>query len=603
MKQVIYLTSTDHIDTLVNWFLHSKRRRKKKVVIAAEPSILDSLRTSVFFPNATSIEYLPLSIDRIAKDLLNYIVQNKVELLVIGLGTNVSKISRHFTHVESLMSSVPCDVVAIDSGGICPDKTQSLIVPMGVPFASFALKSALEFSTEEQTVIPCLVGARFNIDSLEITQCELALELEEVEFDINEDAISPQAVLADTEIEGLQQICKKNDCLVFGTSTISIYPTLIEKIPAGLAVTICFIRQAKPTAEKLLSKVAIPVLSWLPTLRPKDRVALFDRIQSGSRFNADFTIMISLSAAIACLGLLKNSTAIVIGAMLVAPLMTPLIGSGLALVQGNVKLFRKSVRAMLLGIAIGLVVSALITFIVPVDELPLTVIERGMPDIMDLFVALFSGIAAGYAFSRTTVAEAIVGVAVATALVPPLATVGIAVAHGRFFLAESAFILFITNLVAIILGAAIAFRMLGIHSTQSDMKKKVWVRRTLLGLICFSIILCAPLGYRLHKSIQTGQIRPIAFPLSSEVEAVIRRCVSNEPGVEVVIAGRPGVEGGPDVGIILSSDAEVSHRFVTNLEQNIQLVRGDDARVKITVRKNVNITSNKTTEIQNFLSQ
>jgi hypothetical protein len=157
--------------------------------------------------------------------------------------------------------------------------------------------------------------------------------------------------------------------------------------------------------------------------------------------------------------------------------------------------------------------------------------------------------------------------------------------------------------VAIILGAAIAFRMLGVYRSQAEMKRKLWVRRTLLGLVCFSVLLSAPLGYRLHRSIMKGQIRPIAFPLSSEVEAVVRHCVSNEPGVQVVIAGRSGVEDGPDVGVILGSNNEVSHRFITNLEQRIRHVRGENAKVKIIVLKNENIYSNTTTEIQNFLTQ
>jgi uncharacterized hydrophobic protein (TIGR00271 family) len=603
MKQVIYLTGADQVDFIVSWVIQKRPYLRRTLIFAAEEAILADVRTQLTVPSNISTEFLTLSIDTIAKDLLDYIIQNQVKMLVIGLSRNISDNSQHFAHIENLLSTVPCDVFALDPIGLKPDQVKSIIVPMGVPFASFGLHEALRFAGKGQDVVPCLVGARFNIDSLEITRCELDLALEEVDFDIPEDAITPKVVLADSEIEGLRMICGDNDCLLFGTSTISIFPTLRDNIHTGSNVAICFIRQAKPTAEGLLSKVTIPVLSWLPTLRAKDRVALFDRIHTGARFNADFTIMIGLSSAIACIGLLKNSTAIVIGAMLVAPLMTPLIGSGLALIQGNLKLFRNSVRAMILGVLIGLLISIIITFFVPVDELPLTVIERGRPDIMDLFVALFSGIAAGYAFSRTTVAEAIVGVAVATALVPPLATVGIAIAHKRIFLAESAFILFITNLVAIILGAALAFRLLGVSSSSYTSQKKVWVRRTLLGLICFSVLLSAPLGYRLHKSIKTGQIRPIAFPLTTQVENVLRHCVSNEPGVQIVLAGRSGVEEGPDVGIILGTDTEISEQFITNMEQKIRHVRGEDAKIKIITLKNANITSNRTMEIQNFLTK
>ena len=95
----------------------------------------------------------------------------------------------------------------------------------------------------------------------------------------------------------------------------------------------------------------------LPTLEREDRKALLKRVEAGSHGGADFVVMMVLSSGLASLGLLEGSTAVVIGAMLVAPLMGPLIGAGLALAQGNLHLFRRSISVALLGLLVGFAVS------------------------------------------------------------------------------------------------------------------------------------------------------------------------------------------------------------------------------------------------------
>jgi uncharacterized hydrophobic protein (TIGR00271 family) len=131
--------------------------------------------------------------------------------------------------------------------------------------------------------------------------------------------------------------------------------------------------------------------------------------------------MMCLSTAIAALGLLINSPAVIIGAMVVAPLMTPLIAAGCALVRGDLSLFTKSIQAMLFGSLVALGVSLLVGALIPNDTLTVEMVSRGRPDILDLFVGLFAGAAAAYATARPKVMAALVGVAVAAALVPPIA--------------------------------------------------------------------------------------------------------------------------------------------------------------------------------------
>jgi uncharacterized hydrophobic protein (TIGR00271 family) len=294
---------------------------------------------------------------------------------------------------------------------------------------------------------------------------------------------------------------------------------------------------------------------------------LFDRLQVGARWNVDFMMMIGLSTAIASLGLIQNSTAVVIGAMVVAPLMTPLIGAGLALVQGNTIFFRDSIKAMGYGIGAALLISLCLGFIVPMEQLTPELLARGAPTIIDLGVAFLSGAAAAYAVARPSLLGALAGVAIAAALVPPLATVGISLAEGAWKVSEGAAILFATNLVAIILGAALIYRRLGIQGSRLRKGLPLWGRRTVLLLSLLAVILTAPLGYRLATQLRKGQTRPYTLPVTQTVYEAINKRVHQEYGVSFISASRFGVKRDIDVMIILSAAKPVSVGLISDLKK------------------------------------
>jgi len=141
-------------------------------------------------------------------------------------------------------------------------------------------------------------------------------------------------------------------------------------------------------------------LEWFPPLEREQRLELVQSLREGSRWSLNFGVLLGCSVLIAGLGLLQNSVAVIIGAMLVAPLMTPLIGIGLALVQGNFDLLGVAIRSMARGTVMSLGLGLLLQWLTPGDELTLEVSLRGTPNILDLFIAFFAGVAAGYAFAR-----------------------------------------------------------------------------------------------------------------------------------------------------------------------------------------------------------
>jgi uncharacterized hydrophobic protein (TIGR00271 family) len=326
------------------------------------------------------------------------------------------------------------------------------------------------------------------------------------------------------------------------------------------------------------------LINSIPQLDSQERSALYSGLDEGAVCDFDFLLMMGLSTAIAALGLLINSPAVIIGAMVVAPLMTPLIAAGCALVRGDLSLFYKSLRAMLLGSLVALGVSIVVGILIPNDTVTLEMLSRGKPDILDLFVGLFAGAAAAYATGRPKVITALVGVAVAAALVPPIATVGLALTEGNMLVAEGAGVLFITNLVAIVIGAAAMFYLMGIQGLYKDRRSPLLLRRVLLSLILGLGLICAPLGYQRADRIKEGQLRPNIYPLSPALSDIIRERIGQVPGIDLLQAGRSGVDyEDTDIGIILYGSEPAPLSLKEDLEALVKDFRGEDVRVQVVV--------------------
>jgi uncharacterized hydrophobic protein (TIGR00271 family) len=323
------------------------------------------------------------------------------------------------------------------------------------------------------------------------------------------------------------------------------------------------------------------IKEFFPKLQREERKELIQRIETGAQSDADFIIMMILSVSLASLGLLEGSTAVIIGAMIVAPLMGPLVAAGLALVQANVRLFKKGLVVTTIGLLLGLVVSLVFGVLNPGFEPSLEIEARGEPDLLDLGIAFASGMAAAYASGRSKVATTLAGVAIAAALVPPLAVVGIALTNDRLLIASNASILLITNLVAIILGAAMVFRLFGVHETVRGRRTPLWARGALLGLIIIIAFLFAPLLQRLSAERRAGSNRPLICPVSPALRVAVNKHINEWPGVELITIGRNSVEPEAGITIIMMSAKELPHEFESTLKQAVWDIRRDRPILRI----------------------
>ena len=199
-------------------------------------------------------------------------------------------------------------------------------------------------------------------------------------------------------------------------------------------------------------------------------------IRDNADLNVPYLIMNALAAVVACYGLLENSVAVIIGAMLIAMLMGPITGMALALVDGDQILLRRALLAEAGGVALVLLLSFIIGKVHSEVTLGSEILGRTTPNILDLIIALAGGAAGAYAAISRRLSAGLVGVAIATALVPPLCSCGICLAHGLYRQGGGAFLLFFTNLVAIQSVTSMVFWISGFHRL-AHMDKKTLTRQ------------------------------------------------------------------------------------------------------------------------------
>lgn len=198
-------------------------------------------------------------------------------------------------------------------------------------------------------------------------------------------------------------------------------------------------------------------------MNPEDRLRVMEAvgIHRAGGWAVHFTLMMLLSVVVAAMGLSANSAAVVIGAMLLAPLMTPVMGAAASLSMADGRQLFRSLMVLVLATAGAIALSFVVARLLPGGELTSEILARTRPDVRDLFVALAAGAAGAYAISQPNLSGSLPGVAIAVALVPPLAAVGITLEAGETVLARGAMLLYVTNLVAIVALGFVVFLATG----------------------------------------------------------------------------------------------------------------------------------------------
>ncbi len=229
-----------------------------------------------------------------------------------------------------------------------------------------------------------------------------------------------------------------------------------------------------------------------------------------------FWTMLVLSAVIATAGVLSDSTATVIGAMIIAPLSTPIMGLALGLAKGSARATLHSAGVVLLGVALVVVVGVVFSLALPTSFDLLSngqIASRTSPGLLDLVAAVATGFAGAIALARRDVAAVLPGVAIAISLVPPLAVVGVCLGDGAPDLAAGAFLLFLSNAVALILAGTLVFATTGYGVVRVPQRGRTR-QRTYLTLAAVLAVVALPLAgntvLAYQVALQTQRVERVA---------------------------------------------------------------------------------------------
>lgn len=302
------------------------------------------------------------------------------------------------------------------------------------------------------------------------------------------------------------------------------------------------------------------IQAWLahsrrPITRER-RKEIVDQLTQESSPGFDYFVLVVLSCVIASLGLLENSAAVIIGAMLVAPLMSPILGVSLASVTGRRLMFQKAAWALLEGALAAVALSSVMGLMgrsMPMGvlgSLPTELIARTRPTPFDLIIALAGGAAASYALAQPALSAALPGVAIATALMPPLCTIGIGAAFGRWDVASGALLLFLTNLAAIAFAGIAVFAALGFRpsrAAETDQR----VRSSLATSAALVLAIAIPLSIlsfrfvaetRLRGEVQSALVAELATMRGSQLVDIA--ILGDTPDLQLVVTIRSPISLG-----------------------------------------------------------
>jgi len=469
----------------------------------------------------------------VAQGILDTADEENADLIVLGWRGDTPSIGASMGPiVDAVIRDAPCDVTVVK--GHEEVRMDKILVPTaGGPNAAKAARLAMLLSESYGSQVTALYvqsGQATSEQVEENRQC-VAQTLAGLEFSHPPEQ---KVITADSVIEGIVKEAAGYDLVLLGASEEALFDKFVfgsipQQIAARVPKTVIMVKEYGGLTEFWVRKLIRGLFNLFPTLTIEEQWDVREEISQGAQPGVNYFVLIVLSCIIATLGLLLNSGSVVIGAMLVAPLMSPIFAFSLGLVLSDVRLLRLSVEAVFKGVALAVIIAAFIGVLSPFKELTGEILARTQPTLLDLAVALASGMAGAYALARKDVSAALPGVAIAAALMPPLGVVGLGLSLGDARVAGGAFLLFVANIAAISLAGVIVFMLLGIRPQIWQPEAQRQVSRRLIGFILLLLVIAIPLGIIMRDVIRdTAEERAVREILTQYMEAEGGRLVTLE---------------------------------------------------------------------------
>lgn len=428
--------------------------------------------------------------------------------------------------------------------------------------------TALYVTTKGATQEELAEGQRRIENSID-TMLEMAEDIETGHplAEIHKVAVEGEVIQADSIVSGIAETASERDLILLGVSEESVidqvlFGTIPEQVAAESPAPVMLVKRYRGLPRMWFNRFLQSIFRSVPKLNTEEQIEVYRNIHRGSRPSIDYFIMISLSSIIATFGLFLNSTAVIIGAMLVAPLFSPIIGLGLSVTLGNVRLLRLAIEATLKGIALAIGMAIVVTLLSRSEGLTPEILARTQPSLLDMGVAIASGAAGAYAVARKGVATALPGVAIAAALVPPLSVVGIGIAYGDPQVALGSGLLFLTNLVSIVLAGSIVFLLLGFRPGGEQVREHHFQRALSVTITLFILVLI-PLGYFFVQSARTAEV-------NSRIETIVIEETSKFEEIDLISSQTIVIERDGDnliVNVPISAEGPSVEAYVNSLTE------------------------------------
>ncbi|WP_392482098.1 DUF389 domain-containing protein [Nostoc sp. C110] len=294
--------------------------------------------------------------------------------------------------------------------------------------------------------------------------------------------------------------------------------------------------------------------------QPEQLQQLQTELLAESTLDSAYIILIISSCAIATLGLLSNSAAVIIGAMIIAPLMLPIRGLAFGALQADITLFRKGLIAVAVGTLLAVAIASTLGWLVGLPSYGSEVLARSRPTLLDLGIAVVAGGISGYAKIETKISGSLAGTAIAVALMPPVCVIGLGLAQGNWSLSFGATLLYLTNLLGIALSCMVTFVVAGYTSMARARQPLIWT-------MALTAILLIPLGVSFARLVRQAQLE------TSLRKALLNRTVTFGR-LQLVNSNTNWLTNPPEVRLSVRAREPVTPRQVELLEEFIKREMG-----------------------------
>lgn len=279
-----------------------------------------------------------------------------------------------------------------------------------------------------------------------------------------------------------------------------------------------------------------------------------------STLDLNYVVLILGSCVIATFGLLSNSAAVIIGAMIVAPLMLPIRGLAFGALKGNISLFRKGLISIVVGTFVAIILAWILGSLVRLPDFGSEVVARSKPTLLDLGIAVAAGGISAFAKVQPKVSGTLAGTAIAVALMPPICVIGLGLSHANWSLSLGASLLYLTNLLGITLSCMLTFLIAGYIPLYGARKALIWA-------FTLTAILLIPLGVSFAELLRQSQLEV------SLKRALLNRTITFQR-VELIKSDTNWLTKPPEVSLTVRSSEALTSKQVELLEAFVEKEMG-----------------------------